>query len=70
MRPGDGWKSRSGSSALMRHSMAWPRIFTSSWVNPSGSPPAMRSCSWIRSTPVTISVTVCSTWMRALTSMK
>jgi hypothetical protein len=32
--------------------------------------PAIRICSLIKSTPVTISVTGCSTWIRALTSMK
>ncbi len=34
------------------------------------SPAAMRICSWTRSMPVTSSVTGCSTWMRAFTSMK
>jgi hypothetical protein len=36
----------------------------------SFSPAATRICSRIRSMPVTISVTGCSTWMRALISMK
>jgi hypothetical protein len=30
----------------------------------------MRICAFTKSTPVTASVTVCSTWMRGLTSMK
>ena len=39
MRPGEGRNAPpAGSSALMRHSMAWPRRSTSSWVNDSGSP--------------------------------
>ena len=36
----------------------------------SGAPSAIRIWLLTRSTPVTISVTVCSTWMRGLTSMK
>ncbi len=43
------------------------------WSRPSSArpaPPASRSWTWTRSTPVTSSVTVCSTWMRALASMK
>ena len=36
----------------------------------SGSPAATRICALTRSMPVSISVTGCSTWMRALTSMK
>ena len=39
----------------------------SSCVKGSGSPAATRICALIRSMPVTISVTGCSTWMRALT---
>ena len=35
----------------------------------SGSPEATRICSWIRSTFVIISLTGCSTWMRAFISM-
>ena len=46
---------------------------TSSWpVSPrsaSVAPPAMRNWASTRSTPVTCSVTVCSTWMRGLHSM-
>ena len=37
---------------------------------PIRAPSARRICAFTRSTPVTISVTVCSTWMRGLTSMK
>ena len=36
--PGDGRKLFAGSSALMRHSIEWPRRSTSSCVNDSGSP--------------------------------
>ena len=36
----------------------------------AASPPAIRIWLLTRSMPVTISVTVCSTWMRGLTSMK
>ena len=31
IRPGEGRKSLSGSSALIRHSKAWPRVAMSSW---------------------------------------
>ena len=54
----------------MRHSIAWPRRTTSSWRSDSGSPAATRICSRTRSTPVTSSVTVCSTWMRVFISRK
>ena len=40
MRPGAGAKFRRGSSALMRHSMAWPEGLSCSWVTLSGSPAA------------------------------
>jgi hypothetical protein len=59
-----------GSSALMRSSIAQPRGATSSWRTASGSPPAIRNCSAIRSTPVIASVTGCSTWIRVFISMK
>ena len=36
----------------------------------SRSPRAIRSCHWTRSTPVTASVTGCSTWMRPFSSRK
>ena len=65
--PGAGAKPRAGSSALRRTSIAWPR---GGGGSPSSRPPAaMWSCSRTRSAPVTISVTGCSTWSRALTSM-
>ena len=35
----------------------------------SGSPAATRICSWIRSAQVIISLTGCSTWIRAFISM-
>ncbi len=57
--PGDGAKSRSGSSALSRASTAWPH---SAGASPSSLPPDA-TCSWAltRSTPVVISVIGCST---------
>jgi hypothetical protein len=74
--PGDG-ANVTGSSALIRNSIAWPRGFQpapspSSGVGPkeSGSPAATRICSFTRSKLVTISVTGCSTWMRVFISMK
>ena len=70
MRPGAGRKPRATSSALIRHSIAWPRRTTSSWASESGSPAAMSICSRTRSIPVTASVTVCSTWMRVFISRK
>jgi len=48
----------------------------SSWIGttppstPIGAPWVMAICALTRSMPVTCSVTVCSTWMRGLTSMK
>ena len=43
MRPGLGKKRPpDGSSALMRHSIVWPRRTMSSWEKPSGSPAATR----------------------------
>ena len=68
--PAAGRNSRSGSSALIRNSIAWPRVMTSVWLNPSGSPAAIRICVATRSIPVSISVTGCSTWIRQLISMK
>ena len=50
--------------------MAWPRTSTSAWEKPSGSPAAIRICVVTRSSPVSISVTGCSTWIRQLISMK
>src|SRR6478609_7692675 len=52
IRPGDGANPRSGDSALMRHSMAWPRILTSDCRKLSRAPPAIRSCSLTMSIPV------------------
>ena len=66
IRPGDGAKSRSGSSALSRASTAWP---ISAGFSPSRlPPPATRICALTRSTPVVASVIGCSTWSRVLTS--
>ncbi len=58
------------SSALMRHSIAWPRNWMSSCLNGSFSPAATSSCVFTRSIPVMSSVTGCSTWMRVFISMK
>ena len=70
IRPGAGAKFLEASSALIRHSIAWPDRRTSSWPSDSGSPAAMRSCSRTMSSPVTSSLTGCSTWSRAFSSMK
>ena len=50
MSPGDG-TNVSGSSALMRHSMAWPVKTTSFCLNESRSPAAIRICSLTMSMP-------------------
>ena len=68
--PGAGAKFFEASSALMRHSIAWPRSTTSSWAIDSGSPAATRMPSLTMSIPVTISVTQCSTWTRVFISRK
>ena len=55
----------------MRTSIAWPAHGdVRPGASASGSPPAIRIISRTRSTPVTISVTGCSTWMRVFISMK
>ena len=71
IRPGDGMKSSSGSSALMRNSMAWPR--SGDVVLGDGQALAGGDADlpvFTMSMPVTISVTVCSTWTRVFISMK
>ena len=69
--PSRRWEEpRTTSSALMRHSIAWPRSTTSSCATESGSPAATRICSRTMSIPVTASVTVCSTWTRVFISRK
>ncbi len=50
--------------------MACPRVRTWSWVSGSASPAAIRSCSSTRSSPVTSSVTGCSTCSRVFISRK
>ncbi len=62
--------ARAGKERMMRHSMAWPLMVTSSWDTLKGSPAATRICSLIRSILVTISVTGCSTWILVFISMK
>ncbi len=59
--PGDGANPACTSSALMRHSIAQPVSVTSPCRIGSSSPSAMRICCSIRSMPVIISVTGCST---------
>ena len=49
--PGAGAKFFDASSALIRHSIAWPRSTTSSWVMDSGSPAATRMPSLTMSMP-------------------
>ena len=39
-------------------------------ISSKRAPAAILNCASTRSTPVTCSVTVCSTWMRGLHSMK
>ncbi len=69
MRPGDG-VNLYGSSALMRHSMAWPCTWIWRWVKGSFSPAATMICVFTMSMPVTSSVTGCSTCTRVFISMK
>ncbi len=73
MRPVSGRNPFAGSSVVMRVCRAAPLTRTSSWRMPRSSrvsPEAMRICAETRSTSVTSSVTVCSTWMRGFISMK
>ena len=60
-----------GSSAYTRASTACPSSATTSGrIAPSRSPAADRIIAATRSTPVTISVTACSTCSRVFTSRK
>ena len=64
-----------GSSVVIRHWIACPFSAMSAWpalpvASASVLPSATRICARTMSMPVTSSVTVCSTWMRGLTSMK
>ena len=71
--PVSGRKPLAGSSVVMRHWSAKPRGCTTSWVRPRSArvaPAAISICDCTRSTAVTSSVTVCSTWMRGFISMK
>lgn len=72
--PKSGWKFWDGSSEVMRHWMAQPRMVMASWpgmpISARDAPPATRIWLCTRSIPVTSSVTVCSTWMRGFTSRK
>ena len=71
--PVSGRKPLAGSSVVIRHCRAAPRMTMPSWERPrsaSVSPDAIRICDCTRSTSVTSSVTVCSTWMRGFISMK
>ena len=71
--PVSGRKLLAGSSVVIRHWSAAPRTETVSWDrsrSASVAPDAIRSCACTRSTSVTSSVTVCSTWIRGFISMK
>ena len=63
-------------AAFEARGTAKPVVRTASWLgrpisgSDSGTPWATRICDFTRSMPVTSSVTVCSTWIRGLTSMK
>ena len=70
--PVSGRNPLAGSSVVIRHCSAAPRRVTVSWERPRSaelSPDAIRICACTRSTSVTSSVTVCSTWMRGFISM-
>ena len=72
IRPVSGRNPLEGSSVVIRHCSAAPRSCTVSADRPRSardSPEAIRICAWTRSTSVTSSVTVCSTWMRGFISM-
>ena len=69
--PGSGRKPASGSSALMRNSIACPRKRDAVLASgPAARPRRSGSARTTRSTPVTISVTGCSTCSRVFISMK
>ena len=66
IRPGAGRNDRPGSSPFILNSIECPRISGSS--KPSDSPSAILNCSRTRSSPVTSSLTGCSTCKRVFTS--
>ena len=71
--PVSGRNPLAGSSVVTRHCSAAPRSTIESCVSPRSarlSPEAIRIWDWTRSTSVTSSVTVCSTWIRGFISMK
>ena len=72
MVPGEGEKRPwAGGWALIRPSMAWPRppiSSSSAWDHVSCSSLAARTGSYTKPSPVTISVTGCSTWRRVFIS--
>ena len=71
--PVSGRKLLAGSSVVIRHCSAAPRSRMVSCERPRSarvSPEAIRIWDCTRSTSVTSSVTVCSTWMRGFISMK
>ena len=67
-----GYDIRHGliGAGVYASSIAWPESCTSFCVTDKGSPEAIRSCSFTRSSPVTNSVTGCSTWIRVFISIK
>lgn len=76
IRPLSGRNPLAGSSVVRRHWRAKPFTRTEDWSgipisgSERGTPEATRICDFTRSTSVTSSVTVCSTWIRGFTSMK
>ena len=67
--PANGTKVR-GCSVFILHSIACPLIFIASCLNDNPFPKAILSCCSTMSTPVTASVTGCSTCILALTYIK
>ena len=73
MTPVSGRKLLAGSSVVIRHWSAAPRTEMVSCERSRSAnvaPDAIRSWACTRSTLVTSSVTVCSTWIRGFISMK
>ena len=72
--PVSGRKLLAGSSVVIRHCSADAAqpdvVLRQAEVRRASRPTAIRSCDCTRSTSVTSSVTVCSTWIRGFISMK
>ena len=72
IRPTSGRNPLAGSSVVMRSWIAAPFTRSVSWLRPRSArlePEAMSSWEVTRSTSVTSSVMVCSTWIRGFISM-